>query len=148
MKYLAIDPGDSTGWASFDEKGNLTGFDKIKGHDEFLDFLEKLEPRLIILENYKIRPTVGHNFSDVPTLQLIGAIKRFAHKKGTPIVEQTPNNMYIGLRYIGFYEKYAKHRSKTGKMVQPHVPDNVSAWAHGEYYLVKNGIKSHRLDVT
>ena len=148
--YLAIDPGGTTGWALFDEKGDTKGIGKIKGHDDFLDWLEDTvhlhEPpvKVFILENYKVGRSGGsqftHSFSDVPTLQLIGAIKRVAKKANITIVEQSPNEMYIGLRYIGLWSLYRAG----GKAA--HVPDEQSALAHGVYYLVKIGLRKHRLD--
>lgn len=145
MTYLAIDPGGTSGWARFDESGDTIGFGKIKGHDNFLDWLElQEEVKVLVLENYKVGRSGGsqftHSFGDVPTLQLIGAIKRVAKKQGWTIVEQTPNDMYMGLRHIGLWERYRGG----GKAL--HVPDDQSALAHGVYYLTKIGVRKHRLD--
>lgn len=150
MTYLAIDPGGTTGWALFDEGGDTLGFGKVKGHDNFLDWLEDTvrlnEPKVstIILENYKVGRSGGsqftHSFGDVPTLQLIGAIKRVAKKASIPIVEQSPNDMYMGLRHLGLWTRYRGD----GKAL--HVPDDQSALAHGVWYLTKIGVRKHRLD--
>lgn len=150
MTYLAIDPGGTTGWALFDELGDTIGFGKVKGHDEFLDWLESTTERYgkgietLVLENYKVGRSGGsqftHSFGDVPTLQLIGAIKRVAKKASIPIVEQTPNDMYMGLRHLGLWTRYRGG----GKAL--HVPDEQSALAHGVYYLTKIGVRKHRLD--
>lgn len=144
--YLAIDPGDSTGWATFNyDTGETLGFGKIKGHDAFLDWLEEIEGiKTIILENYKVGRSGGsqftHSFSDVPTLQLIGAIRRVAKKRHWTIVEQTPNDMYMGLRYLGLWSHYRG----PGK-AKIHVPDDQAALAHGVYYLVKRKKRPHPL---
>src|SRR6266496_4107812 len=125
--YIAIDPGDTTGWATFNEQGELIDFQEIKGHDNFLDWLEQQNARVYIVESYRVR-TSGHinSFSTVPTLQLIGAIKRVAKKKGIKIVMQEVSPaLSIGLRFIGMHSIYK------GK----HVPDRISALAHGTYYL-------------
>ena len=145
MTYLAIDPGGTTGWARFNETGDTTGFGKIKGHDAFLDWLEEVQGvQVCILENYKVGRSGGsqftHSFGDVPTLQLIGAIKRVAKKQGWELVEQSPNDMYMGLRHIGLWSQYRG----SGKAL--HVPDDQSALAHGVYYLIKIGVRKHRLD--
>lgn len=147
MNYLAIDPGNTTGWAKFDENGDTVGLGKIKGHDEFLDWLE-IEVisgvKKIVLENYKVGRSGGsqftNSFSDVPTLQLIGAIKRVAKKANIEIIEQSPNEMYIGLRYLGLWERYRGGKKRV------HVPDEQSALAHGVYWLVKHKIRKHSLD--
>lgn len=143
MTYLAIDPGGTTGWALFNDQGEVTGIGKIKGHDDFLDWLEEQTPDTVILENYKVGRSGNqftNSFSDVPTLQLIGAIKRHIRKNKITLIEQSPNDMYMGLKYLGLYSLY-----RGGKTAR-HVPDEQSALAHGTYYLVKTGIKPHRLD--
>lgn len=142
--YLAIDPGGLSGWARFDASGETLGLGKIKGHDNFLDWLEEQEDvETLILENYKVGRSGGsqftHSFGDVPTLQLIGAIKRVAKKNKWIVVEQTPNDMYMGLRYLGLWQVYRGGKSKQ------HVPDEQSALAHGVYYLTKRGIRKNRL---
>lgn len=141
--YLAIDPGKTTGWAGFDERGNLIGCGKVTGHDAFLDWLEEQAFKTMVLENYKVGRSGGsqftHSFGDVPTLQIIGAIKRIAKKQSAKVIEQSPNEMYIGLRYLGLWSKYRAGGKKL------HVPDDQSALAHGVYYLVKHKIRQHRL---
>ena len=129
--YLAIDPGKTTGYAYFDEEGKLLMSGKVTGEDTFLDQLELLVPniKVIIMEAYRNRPgkaNVHNNWSKNETSQHIGAIKRIARKAGIEVVEQEPSPcLAIGLKFIGMGEKYA------GK----HVPDDISAQAHGTYYL-------------
>lgn len=135
LHFLAIDPGKRTGYACFDEEGKVTEFDMIEGEDRFLDWLELQNPKIIILEGYKNRGGFVNSFSDMPTSQHIGAIKRIARKKRIPIVEQQPSPcLTIGLRFLGLYNDYK------GK----HVPDKISALAHGTYYLRKNKIGVHK----
>lgn len=134
--YLAIDPGKNTGYALFDDKGLSKYMGVIKGEDKFLDELELMvtsQPvKIIILEAFRNRPGTAHsNWSKNETSQHIGAIKRIARKAGITIVEQEPSPcLVIGLKFLGLGETYK------GK----HVPDEVSALAHGTYYLRKNGI--------
>lgn len=138
-RYLAIDPGGNTGWAIFDEQGKLQSMGSIKGHDEFLDWLEDIvhgQSFEIIIERYRVRTggkhTFTNSFSDVPTLQLIGAIKRIARKNKFKIHEQDPSpSLVIGLKFLGMGNVYK----------DKHVPDEVSALAHGTYWLRKNGVQ-------
>lgn len=141
--YMSIDPGEKrTGWARFDENGDTTGFGKINGIDEFLDWLEdQPPPKTLILENYRVNPNISHAFSKVRTVEVIGGVKRYCRKHGVNLVEQRNTDLSIGLRYIGMYEVYYKGRKKI-----KHVDDEISALAHGEYFLVKNKIKKHRKD--
>lgn len=129
--YLAIDPGKTTGYALFDSNGIVKFMGKIKGEDKFLDELESVvaaqQINVMIIETYRNRPGTTHsNWSKNETSQHIGAIKRIARKAGIKVVEQEPSPcLVIGLKFIGMSEQYK------GK----HVPDEVSALAHGTYYL-------------
>lgn len=139
MKYLAIDPGDNTGWCSFDQAGQVHQFGEIKGHDAFLDWLEDQQPTVVICENYRVGRSGNqftNSFSDVPTLQLIGAIKRYCTKKGIQLVMQDTQSLWMGLRMLGLYQQY---RLPNGK--KKHPPDKISAMAHGVYYLTKKKIR-------
>ncbi len=139
MNYIAIDPGDNIGWATFDEQGKFIAFGEIKGHDNFLDWLEEQEGCItFIVESYRARPGATNSWSRLPTIQLIGAIKRIAKKKKIKVVEQDPSPaLSIGLRFIKMHTTYR------GK----HVPDRVSALAHGVYYLKIAGIQDDPLGV-
>lgn len=149
MTYLSIDPGTkSTGWAWFDDLGNVTGFGKVVGSersgsdgvDAALDWLDEQPiPDVLIFENYQVNPNVPHAFSKVRTVEVIGGIKRWARKNNVTLVEQRNVVLPIGLRYVGMYNVYY-----TGRKRIKHVDDEISALAHGEYYLVKNKIKKHR----
>jgi len=134
--YLAIDPGKTTGWATFDEKGTLTEFDEIRGEDDFLDWLEaKVDtecPLVAVIERYRSRPGSINSFSDMPTSRHIGAIERILRKRKVKMVMQDPSPaLAMGLRFISMHTMYR------GK----HVPDKISAVAHGTYYLRKEGIQ-------
>lgn len=144
-EYLAIDPGEKkTGWAWFDGEGQTTGFGYVEGIDEFLDWLEdQPAPRVVILEEYRVNPTIGHGFSRVRTIEVIGGVKRFARKSGSKLELQRNTCLPIGLRFLGMYEAYYENGKK-----KKHVDDQVSALAHGEYYLVSKKIKKHRKDTS
>lgn len=134
LEYMALDPGKRTGWATWDEEGNLMNYGAIVGEDTFLDWLEAHQaPRLVILEAYRNRPGTAVNAWSKGTVQQhIGAIKRILRKKKIAIVEQDPSPCLVqGLRFLGVWEAY-KGR---------HVPDEISALAHGTYYLRKNRIQ-------
>lgn len=135
MKYLALDPGEKrVGWAAFDEEGRTLNFGTYNNEDKMLDWLEsdEVNPEVIIVESYRARPGLPNAWSRLPTVQQIGAIKRIARKKKIKVVEQDPSPcLSMGLRFLGMYQTYQ------GK----HVPDQVSALAHGTYYLRKNRIQ-------
>jgi hypothetical protein len=128
--YIAIDPGQNTGWAEFDEDGSVAGFGKMQ-QDEFFDWFEKQEFKVLIIEIYRNRPGAINMWSKGETQQHIGVCKRIAAKKHARVYEQEPSPcLAIGLRFLGVFDQYK------GK----HVPDEISALAHGTYFLRKNKV--------
>jgi hypothetical protein len=138
MILISCDPGKTTGFVRWDEAGSPIEMIKITGEDEACDWLEQQECTDFLYENYRNRPGAknAHNiWSDNPTSQTLGALKRIARKKKWVLHEQEPQALAIGLRHLGLGSEYVKN----GKPV--HVPDDVSAMAHGEYFLRKKHIK-------
>jgi hypothetical protein len=139
--YLAIDPGKHVGYAWFDSEGKPVSNGEITGHNEFMDWLESgPAPKKIIYETYRNRPWEKANqWADNQTSMLIGMILRYAHKNKCELVSSEPANLYMGLRFLGIYSEYAK---KAGK-ARRHVPNHLSALAHGVYMLQKLRIRKH-----
>lgn len=134
--YLSIDPGKTTGYALFDDNGVVNFMGKIEGEDKFLDQLESLVEthtiKTAIVEGFRNRPNnLVSMRSTNPTSMHIGAITRVLRKKKILIVMQEASPaLAIGLRFLGVHEQY----------INKHVPDDVSALAHGTYYLRKQKI--------
>jgi hypothetical protein len=106
-----------------------------------MDFLEDGPvPTMIIYESYRNRPWEKANvWADNKTSQLIGMILRYAHKNDVELVSSEPANLYIGLRFLNLYAKYAKRQGRARR----HVPNHLSALAHGVYILQKRHIRQH-----
>jgi hypothetical protein len=121
---LAIDPGDTTGWASLSMEGVLVDMGQAT-LAKLYPWLENLtdEFKVIVLENFKVRP--GHNFawSEMNTIQVIGAIKYRAHQLGIPIVLQEPSSYSIGAKWAGV--QIPKNHD---------ISHQVVAYAHGTFY--------------
>ena len=145
LHYLAIDPGEGrTGWAAFDESGDDIEFSAIHGGaDAFMDWLEALEPAPseIIFEDYSINPAVSHAWSKGGTIQLIGMVKRYARKNSIPVHSQPSTILKVALLHVGLYTVYYKSDGSKKK----HVDDQISAYAHGVYYLQKHRIRKPRV---
>lgn len=145
LYWLSIDPGErNTGWAAFKKDGSDIEFGTIRnGLDGVLEWIENLDPKpqRIIYENYRINPTISHGFSKVLTVQVIGVIKSYAKRNKIPLHEQPNTVLKIGLKYIGCYGMYYTPRGKRIK----HVDDEISAWAHGVYYLQSHHIRKSRV---
>jgi hypothetical protein len=83
---LCIDPGPTTGWAFF-LRGKLSAYGQTPGLAvNIRNLIEQYTPLLVICEEYKIYPWLAnqHSLSNVPTLQLIGAIKYLCEERGVP----------------------------------------------------------------
>ena len=91
---LALDPGETTGCCVFVD-GNVSEFrqlatvnKKTRGYEWSMieEFIDEINPDAVIIENYRIyaHKLEQHSSSDVPTLQLIGAIKYMLHKRNIP----------------------------------------------------------------
>ena len=91
---LAFDPGEITGCCVFKD-GKPIEFRQLatvnkKTRDYEWDvieqFIDEIKPDAVIIENYRIyaHKLEQHSSSDVPTLQLIGAIKYMLYKRNIP----------------------------------------------------------------
>jgi hypothetical protein len=133
IKYVAIDPGETTGVAEFDADGKVLGMHqfKVKELYEYFERLYDTPPQVVIFEEYRIfaHKKDSHINSKVPTIQIIGAIKYFAWRCKATAVEQPSQHKPFGYKYGGFNPP--KDHSKS------HGPD---ALAHGFYYLVTNRV--------
>jgi hypothetical protein len=129
---LAIDPGDVSGYAFLNREGVLAdmGQFKLANMPTFLDSLSGVS--VIVLENFRIRPGQNFSWSEMNTIQVIGAIKYRAHQLKCPVVLQEPSAYPIGIKWAGLV--LPKDHS---------ISHQVVAYAHGTYYshkVLKNTI--------
>jgi hypothetical protein len=133
--HMSFDPGETTGWASFDQSGKLTGSGVITGGLTGLsDFLcgIRTPPKRIIAETYRIKDFQHHhNMSTVPTIRLLGVLEQYAYMTGATWHEQESTAYGTGI-------KWANIPGLTVK--KGHQPDDESAIGHGVYWLHKNGL--------
>lgn len=80
-KLLALDPGETIGWAVF-EKGELTNWGQLKCEApaqfrDVEDLIDQHKPEFIVCEAYRIYSWKRdqHVWSDLLTVRLIGAIE-------------------------------------------------------------------------
>lgn len=88
---VSLDPGDTTGWSVFQD-GELKSAGQIPGTaQEIENLLESWEPAVVVAEEYRVYgwKAKQHSWSDVPTLQLIGAMKYICEKLGIPYFMQS-----------------------------------------------------------
>jgi hypothetical protein len=133
--YLGIDPGGTTGYAIFDEVGDVIDFGDIPDTeiDDWLDALD-YEIETVIIEEYRVYPHIPQVYSKMETPQTIARVKSWAHKAKVKVVEQPAQLTQIGYKYLGL--KKPKKKADTHKW---------DAVAIGVYWLQRRGIRKFRV---
>src|SRR5262245_41925063 len=99
IKYLVVDPGKSSGIATFDDKGITEDFAIARGLDELMQWLEEHGPySVVIYEDYRL---FGHKAmaqvgSRMETVQAIGVLMAFARKWKAEVHRQPPSAHKLG----------------------------------------------------
>lgn len=129
--YLAIDPGETSGWASFKKDGTPIDFGQVRQRLGVYDLLKEQQPKFLVVEDFELFPwkSKEQSFSQFETVRVIGAIEFWAWAKAVPIVLQKPRIKPIAYKWAGLTPQ--KNHSLS------HGPD---AYVHGVYYLQSNGI--------
>lgn len=130
--YLCIDPGETSGWATFKEDGSGDKFGEVRGREAIYSLLTKVQPRTLIVEDFELFPWKSRDqaFSKFETVRVIGAIEFWAYVKGVSLILQMPNIKSIAYMWAGV--------QKAGSHKDSHERD---AYVHGVYYLQKAGIR-------
>lgn len=110
MITLGLDPGDSTGWALFDEEKRIGGGVIINGRDGFIEWAKTEMPRhdVLVVEDFVVQP----DFVGTPvSAEVIGAayalsdaprkVKQLRSAKAT-VIAGTEAQRNAWLRSLGF----------------------------------------------
>ncbi len=133
--YLAVDPGETTGWATFDAKGSILNMGQFKQHEQgkALDNLVRSELKAVICEDYRNHAwTKQKNWSRNQTSKNIGALEMIAELRGVPVHLQSNSVKPIGYKWAGMTEGPPSNHS---------ISHQYDAYAHGVYWLQSNGIR-------
>lgn len=132
--YLAIDPGDTVGFAQFDHSGLLLHYGQFKAAPEYLRRLVHEGLKRVIVEDYRNHPNMRQpTWSRNNTSKLIGQIEMICELRNLPkVVLQSNTVLQIGYLWAGLEEKPSNHS----------ISHQFDAVAHGTYWLVRNNIKS------
>lgn len=107
-----------------------------------MEWLTELEadperwPKVVICEDYRIfaKRAKAHIGSQVPTVQVIGMLKREAKRWGAEFILQPSSILSIAVLWSGV------------PMPSNHeISHDISAYNHGVYYLISKGIIENRL---
>lgn len=131
---LAVDPGDTAGYAMFSDGGQFIKDGQIKGAEDFAEFCIEAEKRnlnTIVVEDYRLQRhrAQQQSGSRFQAVQQIGMLKLLAAKNKAKFVLQGPDKYPIGLLLSG--KEMPKDHKKSHHVV---------AYAHGWYYLVQQGM--------
>lgn len=138
-KLLALDPGETTGFATYKEcalidAGQLDTKDFNKGIAAVAGVIDSFSPSVIVVEDYRIYSwkAKDHTWSDLHTPQFIGSIRTLAALSSIPLLKQSAQvaKQFCTndkLKEWGYYRK-----------AQPHARDAIR---HGCYFLLFNSEK-------
>jgi hypothetical protein len=95
--YLAIDPGEGTGWATFSENGLPTDYGNVYGDAVgFYNFLHRPEtfqlgfPRVVIYEKWGLLKFKNKQGSTMLSSQVIGVIRGWGTSIEAELISQEP----------------------------------------------------------
>lgn len=128
--YLALDPGGTTGWATFNETGDSTGMGSCPTRETVYELLRNKNPSVIVCEDWITRGHTTFGGDKMETARVIGAVEFYAYLKHVKVVLQPNTVKPIAYKWAGLSKPKAK--------VLTHETD---AYVHGVYYLQKAGIR-------
>ena len=132
--YLALDPGETTGYATFDAEGELITIGQFKQKDQTKELTRLIDPSLtaVICEDYRnFAWKRQKNWSNNQTSKNIGGIEMLCELRSVPLHFQQPNIKSIGYKWAGI-EPPKNHAVSHG-------PD---AYVHGVYWLRTHGVRN------
>jgi hypothetical protein len=131
--YLALDPGHTTGWATFDDEGTVLDKGQF-GLEDAVDILNNLingDLKHIIVEDYKnYHWKKQKSWSRNETSKVIGKIETLAELSRVPVALQPASVRPIGYMWAG-----------TTQPSNHAISHEYDAYAHGVYWLQSNGIR-------
>jgi hypothetical protein len=130
VKYLVIDPGNSTGWLFYDtDKERLLG-GTIKENFEEVAALFELCPNLVVIESFALYPGAAAqlSWSTFYPVEVIGVVKYLCGLKKIRLVEQRPS--------IKKFSGGLDARWIAEKKLNPHWTEHTKdCYLHLRYYL-------------
>lgn len=128
--YLALDPGETTGFATFDAQGNSLEIGEVFSDSELDDLLDRVKASVIIIEDWIQSPYITMGGSKQLTARTIGSVEAWARRNGAKVVLQPNTIKPIAYKWAGIKKPKAKS-----------LTHSADAFVHGVYYLQKTGIR-------
>ena len=130
--YIALDPGNTTGWAGFDDKGVIQAMGQFTLSEQTKWLNDHITPnvKMVIIEEYRNYKGGTFRGQTNQTSKNIGAIEMICELRGVPYVRQPANIKSIGYKFAGLGSAPNNHS----------ISHQYDAVAHGTYWLRTNGI--------
>lgn len=131
--YLALDPGETTGWATFDHQGKPLAMGQFAQSEQTkqLTALIHSDLKAVIVEDYRnFGWKEQKKWSQNQTSKNIGAIEMLCELRGVPYHLQPANIKKIGYMWAGLGAAPSNHK----------ISHQYDAHVHGVYWLRTNGI--------
>jgi hypothetical protein len=145
--FIAVDPGQNVGVASFGSDGS-DGNRFVNDLSDFRIFLRNIydvvkhstENAKVhwIVEDFSLRQdrALEQTGSDMPASKCIGMVDLIDHmlENRSQLTMVPPSHLSTGLKLAGF-KQYARRGI--------HAPDHIAAYAHGVKFLIDQGLRRH-----
>lgn len=131
--YLSLDPGTNTGWATFDDLGNMLMWGTTHSKEPLYKVLDDYNPRVVVMEDFELFPWKAkeQSWSPFDTVRIIGAVEHWCWQHNVDLIQQRPNIKSIGYMWAGLQPPDSKNSMR----------HQIDAFVHGYYYLQKQGIR-------
>lgn len=137
MTMLSLDPGKKVGRAMWGADGTLLFNDEVSVNELIAFLANARSVKTVVVESWMLlRRATSQIGSKMEASQVIGAAKLFALMQGAEYVEQPPSILPVSALHAGV------------ALPKGHTPDKLSAYLHGHYYLVCQGvIQPHQITI-
>lgn len=137
-KYIALDPGETTGWAKFDAQGEVLEYGQFTQAEQTKWLTEHITESIlgVVVEDY-MNYDGQKRWSKNQTSKNIGAIELLCSMRSVPVYLQPANVKRIGYKWAGLNKAPSNHS----------ISHQFDAIAHGVYFLTQRGIRNAVLNI-
>ena len=131
--YISLDPGQTTGYATFDKDGNIKDMEYLVLNEVRERFERDLWDAIaVICEDWRLDPkrAMAFSWSQMPECKLIGWLEGVCFMKNIPFILQA-----AGVKPTGYKHWGRKPLPKSNPL--NHAYDAI---VHGREYLIKQGV--------
>jgi acyl carrier protein len=132
QKFLALDPGGTTGYAVFNEEGNCIDMGEVFTKEELRELLNDTKPTTVICEDWKTKKDVRLGGDPLETVRIIGRVEEWCDTQTPKVRVVLQLNTVKGIAY-----KMAGAVKPKNKKLE----HRMDAYVHGVYFLERSGVR-------